>query len=214
MTMEELYKKYPDPDDILNIELEKLAIVVLSILQEKEEVFCLHSCINEIPFEGERQYGEHGYPQARKYEIHLAVSEAFAFLRTQTLIVEKPENSGGIWMVLSRRARKTHVKSKRVDPIPDPIRRRPVKGKTKKGKAKKGKTKKGKTKKGKTNEPGNINENNQKVIEKTDMPGHANQKVHRMECLNCGHNYGANGYDCHLRKCPRCGGGQPGLPYE
>lgn len=195
MTMEELYKKHPDPDDILNIELEKLAIIVLSILQGKEEeAFCLHNCISEIPFAEERRFDENGYPQDRKYEIQLAVSEAFSWLRTQTLIMEKPENSEGIWMVLSRRARSIKVSSEKAELSPSPKRRKPVKGKP--------------------TEEGYINRNNQMVIRKTDLRGHLNQWVYHMKCLRCGHNYGANGFDCHLRKCPRCGGGAPGLPYE
>ena len=192
--MEELYKKHPDPDDILKLAPEELAEVVLSILQKKEEVFCLHNCISEIPFAEEPRFGKDGYPQDRKYEIHLAVSEAFSWLRTQTLIIEKPENSEGIWMVLSRRARSMKVSSERAEPSPDPKMRKSAKGKS--------------------NDVGRINKNNQMVKEKTNLPGHANQKVHRMECLDCGYNYGANGYDCHLRKCPKCGDGAPGLPYE
>ena len=194
MTMEELYKKYPDPDKILDLAPEKLAEVALSILQKREGAFCLHNCINEIPFEGERQYGGHGYPQARKYEIHLAVSEAFSCLRARTLIVEKPVSSNGIWMVLSRRARSMKVSSKQIDPGPDPKKRRSTKGYATK--------------------PGYVNQNDQMVIRRTDLRGHLNQWVYHMECLKCGHNYGANGFDCHLRKCPGCSGGQPGLPYE
>ena len=195
MTMEELYKNYPDPDDILSLEPEKLAEIVLSILKGRdEEAFCLHGCINEIPFTGERRYGEGGYPQARKYEISLAVSEAFACLRTQTLIVEKPEYSSGIWLVLSRRARSMKVSSERTDPGPDRKRRRPAKDRPTK--------------------PGYVNRNDQKVIRRTNLRGHLNQWVYHMKCLRCDHNYGANGFDCHLRKCPECSGGRPGLPYE
>ena len=199
MTMEELYKKYRDPDEILDLAPEELAIVVLSILKGKdEEAFCLQNCINEIPIEGERQYGECGYPQARKYEIHLAVSEAFAFLRTQTLIVEKPENSMGIWMVLSRRARSMKESSEQIVPTPipnpDPKRRRRPKGYS--------------TKKD------YVNPNDQMVVRKTNLPGHLNQKVYQMKCLKCGYNYGANGFDTHHRKCPECDDGKPGLPYK
>jgi hypothetical protein len=38
------------------------------------------------------------------------------------------------------------------------------------------------------------------------------QKVYELECGHCGHVYGANGSDIHLRLCPRCQGGRPGLP--
>jgi hypothetical protein len=30
----------------------------------------------------------------------------------------------------------------------------------------------------------------------------------------CGHRYGANGSDFHIRKCPNCQGGAPGLAIE
>ena len=346
MAMDELYKNYQDPDEILNLEPEELAEIVLFILKEEEEKeFSLHNCVLEIPFAGERQNGEKGYPLALKDEIHLAVSEAFACLRTQNLIVEKPENSNGTQMVLSRRARKmemkgdfqqfmlirrfnraalhpqiseetwnavlrgeladaissamraveiavreagkfddslvgiklisaafgpegtlrdqnalkteedgihhlfmgamkayrnphahrrVHVKdaidamdvvmqashllrivdSRRVflrDGADDHNSSRDMEENSKGGELY---SEQDTPVKGKANDVGTINKNNQMVKEKTNLPGHANQKVHRMECLDCGHNYGANGYDCHLRKCPKCGGGAPGLPYE
>ena len=345
MTMEELYKNYPDPDEILNLEPEELAEIVLFILQEKEEVFCLDNCISEIPFAEERRFDKNGYPQDRKYEVDLAVSEAFSCLRALTLIVDKPGSSEGIWMVLSRRARRmetkrdfqqfvrvrqfnrdalhpevagkvwnTVLRGEFADAISSAMQIVEIavreagkfddslvgiklisaafgpKGSLRDKKAHEAEEegihhlfmgavkayrnphahrrvhvvdvmeamevvmlashllriidsriklihddvdddhssgdieehaeridadpKRDRPKKGSTSDVGRINKNNQMVKEKTDLPGHSNQKVHRMECLNCGHNYGANGYDCHLRKCPRCGGGQPGLRYE
>lgn len=67
---------------------------------------------------------------------------------------------------------------------------------------------------GKTLEIGRVNRNGQELIRATDMPGnHVNQKLYVMRCTvaGCGHEYGANGADVWLRKCPRCQGGQPGL---
>lgn len=343
--MEELYKNFQDPDEILNLEPEELAEIVLSILQGKEEVFCLHDCILKIPFADEGENGKNGYPQSRKKEILLAVSEAFACLRTQTLIVEKLESSDGIWMVLSRRARKMDVKrgfqqyrlARRFDrgmlhpevagEVWDAISRgeftiaissamRAVeiavreaggldestvgvylitaafgsKGTLRNQKAQYAEedgiyqlfqgamrayrnphshrrvhvndvteamevvmlashllrivdSRRTLVRSGsgdghcsqdleeqvkpadKTPEqdtpakvnwvkPGTVNPNDQVVEGKTGKRGHANQWVYRMRCLKCGYVYGANGYDCHLRKCPECGGGRPGLPYE
>jgi hypothetical protein len=41
------------------------------------------------------------------------------------------------------------------------------------------------------------------------------QFAYRMACMraSCGNVYGANGTDVFQRKCPRCQGGAPGLPY-
>jgi rubredoxin len=39
------------------------------------------------------------------------------------------------------------------------------------------------------------------------------QIVYRLECLNCGYVYGANGSDIAERKCPECQGGKPGIRY-
>lgn len=70
--------------------------------------------------------------------------------------------------------------------------------------------------KGKTLQIGRINENGQELIRGTNLPGnHANQKLYVMRCTEpaCGHEYGANGADVWLRKCPRCQGGKPGLSF-
>lgn len=40
------------------------------------------------------------------------------------------------------------------------------------------------------------------------------QSVYQVACSLCGYNYGANGSDLHGRKCPKCQGGRPGLPFE
>lgn len=36
---------------------------------------------------------------------------------------------------------------------------------------------------------------------------------YRVECLKCGHVYGANGSDIHLRKCPKCQGSTKGIEF-
>lgn len=67
----------------------------------------------------------------------------------------------------------------------------------------------------KTTIPGFCNSNGQKNLGKrqpllkgTDY----GQYVYVINCTKCGHVYGANGTDIHLRKCPKCQGGQPGIP--
>lgn len=62
----------------------------------------------------------------------------------------------------------------------------------------------------KTTEAGYVNKNNQKNLGKTDKPGtDFCQWFYKMECLDCGHKYYANGSDIWLRKCPGCQGGRP-----
>lgn len=69
----------------------------------------------------------------------------------------------------------------------------------------------------KTTEPGYKNRHGQVVVRKTNHPGtDHNQYVYVLRCTEpgCGHEYGANGSDVHLRLCPACQGGAPGLPFS
>jgi hypothetical protein len=62
---------------------------------------------------------------------------------------------------------------------------------------------------------GYVNRNGQVVIRNTGLPGtDKNQTIYQLGCSHCGHIYGANGSDIHLRLCPSCQGGAKGLPYE
>ncbi len=66
----------------------------------------------------------------------------------------------------------------------------------------------------KTTEPGYRNRNGQVVVRKTDLPGNDHlQRIYVLRCSDCSHEYGANGSDIHLRRCPACAGGAPGLAY-
>lgn len=59
---------------------------------------------------------------------------------------------------------------------------------------------------------GFINPRNQEVIRKTDLAGtDHNQRVYVLRCRDCGYEYGANGSDIHIRRCPRHDDGAPGL---
>ncbi|MCH8120708.1 MAG: DUF429 domain-containing protein [Planctomycetes bacterium] len=65
-----------------------------------------------------------------------------------------------------------------------------------------------------TTRAGFINPNKQKNLGKRQPPleGTDNyQYVYVMNCTKCGLIYGANGSDIHLRKCPNCQRGKPGL---
>lgn len=51
------------------------------------------------------------------------------------------------------------------------------------------------------------------MIRKTRLAGTLhNQRVYVLRCNGCGHEYGADGCDIHLRRCPICEGGVPGQP--
>jgi len=64
----------------------------------------------------------------------------------------------------------------------------------------------------KTAQPGYVNRNRQVVVRNTGLPGTDHgQSVYQLGCSDCGHVYGANGSDIHLRLCPKCQGGAPGL---
>lgn len=63
-----------------------------------------------------------------------------------------------------------------------------------------------------TTTPGYVNSNDQEVLYNTEFPGtDHNQTVYALQCRRCRRVYGANGSDIHIRRCPYCGGGQPGL---
>lgn len=62
---------------------------------------------------------------------------------------------------------------------------------------------------------GYVNRNGQVVIRNTGSPGTDHgQSIYQLGCSHCGYVYGANGADIHLRKCPNCQDGKPGLPIE
>ncbi len=68
--------------------------------------------------------------------------------------------------------------------------------------------------KGPTTQIGYINCNHQENHGTRGRPGNDhNQDAFRLECLDCGHCYGANGTDIHHRKCPQCQGGATGIEY-
>lgn len=66
-----------------------------------------------------------------------------------------------------------------------------------------------------TTEFGYRNRNGQIVLRKTDLPGNDhNQMTYVLHCEQCGHEYGANGSDIFLRRCPAHDGGATGLPID
>ncbi|AVF05385.1 hypothetical protein C4375_17920 [Devosia sp. I507] len=63
-------------------------------------------------------------------------------------------------------------------------------------------------------EIGDLNRNGQRLLLKTAFKGtDHNQYIWALQCQRneCGHVYGANGSDFHLRRCPKCDGGADGI---
>jgi hypothetical protein len=60
--------------------------------------------------------------------------------------------------------------------------------------------------------PGFKNQNSQEVISKTGLQSKSvrGQTIYHLRCGQCGHNYGSNGCDIHLRRCPGHDGGAKG----
>jgi hypothetical protein len=50
------------------------------------------------------------------------------------------------------------------------------------------------------------NRNRQELVRKTSDPStsHRFAKIWVMRCHDCGHEYGSNSCDAHIRRCPRC----------
>ncbi|MEN8136635.1 MAG: hypothetical protein ABFS18_14045 [Thermodesulfobacteriota bacterium] len=66
-----------------------------------------------------------------------------------------------------------------------------------------------------TTQIGYINRKNQKNHGHMNLQGNDHGALaYKLECLLCGHIYGANGTDIFQRKCPACQNGKPGIPFE
>ena len=59
---------------------------------------------------------------------------------------------------------------------------------------------------------GYTNTDAQAIVARTDSFRPDGQRVFVMRCGACGHEYGSYGCDAHIRTCPTCQDGQPGLP--
>jgi len=65
-----------------------------------------------------------------------------------------------------------------------------------------------------TTEVGYVNRNGQKVVRSTGKAGTDHgQYIYVLRCGTCGHEYGANGSDIFLRRCPNHDRGAPGLAF-
>ena len=66
-----------------------------------------------------------------------------------------------------------------------------------------------------TTRPAYKNPHGQVVLRDTGYPGTDHlQRIYVVQCQRCRHEYGANGSDIHIRKCPAYQSGAPGLRYD
>jgi uncharacterized protein (TIGR02391 family) len=111
--MKELHAVIPDTDAVLALEPEELAGVLLRCLRDRvareSRAINPYNCIIELR-SGEPYHQASGYPQQRIKEVQAAVSEAFAWLEAQALLVPQPEAPGDGWKILSRRAQRLETK--------------------------------------------------------------------------------------------------------
>lgn len=115
--MRELYETIPDPNVVLALEPEELGAKILFLLRQRidkevpsnrENMFHPGNLVTEVMSRGDSSRGISGYPSDKWGELGRAVSEAFAWLEAQGLIVPTVDNSnaGNGWKILSRRAGK------------------------------------------------------------------------------------------------------------
>jgi uncharacterized protein (TIGR02391 family) len=104
--MIELPKIIPDPDTLLALEPEELAVKMLFILRNRGQPrFHPGNFQNELC--EDPVSGRPGYPRQRQKEIELALVEAWAWLEAQGLIVpDEGTNGQNGWRRLSRRAQR------------------------------------------------------------------------------------------------------------
>jgi uncharacterized protein (TIGR02391 family) len=103
--MRELHQAIPDPDALPALEPEELGATLLFILWQRVQRDCRpvspYNCVLEA-----MAAGQTGYPGDRREAVGTAVSEAFAWLEAQALLVPQPGAGTPGWFVLSRRARR------------------------------------------------------------------------------------------------------------
>ena len=65
-----------------------------------------------------------------------------------------------------------------------------------------------------TTDPGYKNKHGQIVIARTGFPSESfqGQTIYHLRCSHCDHDYGSNGKDIHLRRCPKHQNGIKGEP--
>jgi uncharacterized protein (TIGR02391 family) len=111
--MYEILREIPDVFVLLTLEPEELAAKMLFLLRKRGSPSAmLNNLENELWPSGYVPANQPAYPREKREEVALALSEAWAWLEAQGLIVPVfGANGQNGWRVLSRRARKMETKA-------------------------------------------------------------------------------------------------------
>lgn len=108
--MKELHDTIPDPDAVRALEPEELAAKLLFLMRERFErernQLRPTDFITEVMTEPTPEEGGRGYPRDDRVEIAYALTEAFAWLEAQGLLIPFPGEYHSSGRMLSRRARR------------------------------------------------------------------------------------------------------------
>ncbi len=90
----------PNPDDLLSLDVEELAVVVMEVARDhlRQQGHIYWTVIVETAFP---RFGP-SYPTEYRNRIHLAVAEAIAWLKSQGLFMPDPDQAAG-YIRLTRR---------------------------------------------------------------------------------------------------------------
>ncbi len=108
--MNELPRIIPDVKVLLALTPEELAAKMLFLLKKRNDAK-FHAGNLQKELWGHYSSGQPPYPRQYEYEINLALSEAWAWLHAQGLVVPDMENGQYGWVQLSRRARVMETES-------------------------------------------------------------------------------------------------------
>ncbi|HKG85171.1 MAG TPA: TIGR02391 family protein [Beijerinckiaceae bacterium] len=104
--MRDLIKTIPDVNALLALEPEELGAKLIFLIARRERDGRFHPNSYQIELELAVPPDAH-YPPAQVPQAQLAISEAFAWLEAQALVVPEPGYNGqNGWRLLSRRARR------------------------------------------------------------------------------------------------------------
>ena len=106
MTMTTLQDLIPDVEVLVALAPEELAEALLTLASTKQENGMFHPNNSSMSYTGGGGRPPNQGYKTREAEVQLALSEAWNWLRVNSLIVPAPGTNGqNGWMVLSRRAR-------------------------------------------------------------------------------------------------------------